>query len=110
MYRKVPDVGTGIEPGGSVKRVEADALRAFRVSLESAEVEEHAALALDPGVVAGRHVERLARADVQLAAVVHPDGHRALENVADVLDLAAVGAAQRLHVLRPAPAGLERAP
>src|SRR5438034_11292804 len=47
---------------------------------------------------------------MQLAPVGHPHGTFAFEHVADVLDLAAVGAARRLDVLRPAPARLERPP
>lgn len=54
-------------------------------------------------------MERLARSDLELGAVVHPHGHPSFEHVADVLHLARVGPGERLDVLRPPPAGLERA-
>ena len=85
--------------------------RGLRVPAEPAEIEQHARLgALGPGVVPGRHVERLARREGVLGAVVHADGHAARDHVADVRDLAAVGAGQRLDVVGPAPARLERPP
>src|SRR5262249_37507829 len=81
------------------------------VALQAAEVEQHAGvLADDPRVVPRRHVEGIAGAELTLAAIVHPQRHAPLEHVADVLDLARLGARDRLHVLRPAPAGLERTP
>src|SRR5438132_11105824 len=83
-------------------------LAALRVSLQPAEVEQHAAVVLDPRIVAGRHVERVAGPYLQLGSIGHPDCHPSLEDVADVLDLAHVGAAERLHMLGPAPTRLER--
>src|SRR5438105_14820108 len=43
-------------------------LTALRVALETTEVEQDTALVLNPGIVAGRHVERVAGSHVQLAA------------------------------------------
>jgi hypothetical protein len=53
----------------------------------------------DPRVVAGRHVEGLARAELALGAVVHTKRHPAFEDVADVLNLARVGPGDRIDVL-----------
>jgi hypothetical protein len=80
----------------------------LRVALQATEVQQHTGLVSDdPRVVARRHVERVARAELALGAVVHQQRHAALKDVADVLDLAGVRARDRLDVLRPAPAGLE---
>src|SRR3954451_3233914 len=80
------------------------------VSLQAPEVQQNARfVADDPGVVAGRHVERLARSELTLGAVVHAERHPAFEDVADVLNLAGVGPGDRLDVLRPAPPGLKGA-
>src|SRR5919206_231056 len=76
-------------------------------SSEPTAVEQHAACVLDPGVMSGRHVERIPGPYMQLAPVVHSHRHLAFEHVSDVLDLATVGAAQRLHMLGPTPARLE---
>ena len=55
------------------------------------------------------HVEHVARADLDLRAVVADDLHAARDHVADVMHLAALGSLERLDVVRPAPAWLERA-
>src|SRR5204863_8045894 len=78
------------------------------VALEASEVEQHAGfVADDPRVVSGWHVECVAGPELALGAVVHPQCHAALQDVADVLDLTGVGPGDRLDVLRPAPARLE---
>ena len=52
--------------------------------------------------------DHFAGAALALAAVVHEDAHPSGQAVAQVRDLAGVRAGDRLDVLRPAPAGLER--
>ena len=47
---------------------------------------------------------------LRLGAVVHADVHATRDHVAGVHDLAALGARDRLHVLRPPPARLEHRP
>src|SRR5205807_288552 len=86
------------------------ALASLGVALQAAEVEQDATLvADDPRVVSGRHVKDVSGAELALAAVVHPQRHLAGQDVAEMLDLARVGAGDRLHVLGPPPARLERA-
>src|SRR4051794_20468372 len=84
-------------------------LVALREALRAGDVDADVGLiALDPGVVARWDLECVARADVQLGAVVHDDVHPARDAVAEMMRLATVGAGKRLHRLRPFPAGLER--
>src|SRR5215213_1022174 len=60
-----------------------------------------------PGVVAFGQRGDVARSRRNLCAVVHEDCERAAEVVLKVGRLAAVRPGDRLHVVRPAPAGLE---
>src|SRR5207248_2172513 len=64
----------------------------------------------DPSVVAGRDQVRAAGLDVDLRAVVVLDVHRAGDQIAKVLGLAAVGLGDGLDALRPLPSRLEREP
>src|SRR5579859_1219138 len=67
----------------------------------------HGLLADDPGVVAARKGGDVTRAGDELRAVVHPDRRPAADVVLEVRRLAAVGAGDRLHVLRPPPPRFE---
>ena len=70
------------------------------------EVERDVGLvAHDPAVVAGRHVEQVARPHHHLGPVVHQDGRAARHHHADMLHLAA-RVRPAPDVLRPLPAGL----
>src|SRR5437764_2428158 len=64
----------------------------------------------DPRVVAGLDHIRIARANLELGAVVVLDVQLARLSDADVPRLAAVGAGDGLDALRPLPAGLEGHP
>src|SRR5438874_2444281 len=82
----------------------------FGVLRVAAEVDPDKGLVADhPGVVAGTDRGEVAGADVALRAVVHHDMHLSADRVDQVGRLAAIRAGDRLHVLRPAPAGLPRA-
>jgi hypothetical protein len=54
-----------------------------------------------------RDLEKLLRADLQLGAVAVLDAHAARDREAHVVEVAIVGAGDRLDVRRPAPARLE---
>jgi hypothetical protein len=62
----------------------------------------------DPRVVAGLDDVRLARADLDLGAVLVLDGQATGVDHADVAKLATVGSGDGLDTVRPAPPGLER--
>ena len=64
----------------------------------------------DPGVVALGEGGDVTRDRVELAAVGHLDPEGALDVVLEVRRLAEVGARDRLDVVGPAPAGLQREP
>ena len=57
----------------------------------------------------GRAREYVTRADLDLAAVVHPNRHSAGDDVCEMRNLARVGPGNRFHVARPAPPGFEGA-
>src|SRR3954451_12001551 len=61
----------------------------------------------DPAVVAARQRGYIARSRDELGPVVHADREPAAHVVLEVRRVAAVGASDRLHVVRPAPPGLE---
>src|SRR5215210_4661516 len=83
-------------------------LAALGVLSDVAEVHHDAGLAADDfSVVAGGNCNDLAGTDLCLASIVHEDPHLPGKDVAEVRDLARVRLGDRLHVLRPAPAGLE---
>src|SRR5215207_1032712 len=85
----------------------ASALRVLRVA---AEVDGDAGLVADrPGVVPRSDRRDVTGPDVGLGAVAHRDVHPAGDDVHQVRRLAAVGAGDRLDVVRPSPARLERA-
>src|SRR5918998_1463398 len=87
------------------------ALGALRVVPELAEVDHHTGLVADHlGVVAWRDRDDVAGADLTLGAVVHPHAHPARDHIAEVRHLARVRARDRLDVLGPPPARLERPP
>src|SRR5436190_21348829 len=82
----------------------------LRVLADLAEVQPDTRLVADNlGVVAWRDRRCLAGTDLALAAVVHHDLHPARDAVAEVRDLARVGACDRLQVGRPLPSRLEHA-
>src|SRR5919108_1394899 len=84
---------------------------ALRVVARPVPVDDHDRLvAHDPGVVAARERSDVARTGNELGAVVHPDPQPAAYVVLEVRRLAAVGARDRLHVVRPPPAGLQDEP
>jgi hypothetical protein len=60
----------------------------------------------DPRIVPGSDVHDLAGDDVVGLAVAHEHAHAARKDVHRVVKLAPLGANDRLHVLRPAPARL----
>ena len=60
-------------------------------------------VAYNPGVVAGRSVEDVARLDLELEAVAVLNNPSAAELISDVVELAALGARNRTYVLGPAP-------
>ncbi len=96
-----------VRPGFRSPRLGPQPRGRLRVEARAEEVDELARLvSLDPRVVAGRDERHVAGPERDLLAVVHPDGEPAGEHVAGVLDLAAARARDRLHVLRPLPAGL----
>ena len=70
--------------------------------------DDHRLVADDPGVVAARQRGDVAGAGDELGAVVHADREPPAHVVLEVRRLAAVGAGDRLHVVRPAPARLRR--
>src|SRR3984893_16009495 len=76
------------------------------------EVNDDARLvALDPCIVARRNRKRFARPHPHGRSVIHHDGHLTRDHVAQMRGLARCGTRDRLHVLRPLPAGFEpRAP
>ena len=59
--------------------------------------------------MSGRDVSSIAGTDLALRAILHHDLHPPRENVEKMRRLAAVGLSDRLHVIRPSPARLERA-
>src|SRR3954468_5802504 len=72
------------------------------------EVDHHGGLVADhPRIVTRRQERDVARLAVELGAVVHLDAQHAGDVVLEVRRLAALGAGERLHRGRPAPAGLE---
>src|SRR6478752_5062 len=90
---------------------ESDSGGALRVVGEALPVDEDTVLLTDrPGVVAGSHRGEVAGAVLDFLTVVHHDLHPAVDEVAKMRGLAAVGAGDRLDVLRPAPAGPEDRP
>jgi hypothetical protein len=59
------------------------------VSLQAAEVEQLAGLLSDdPCIVTRRHVKGIPWPELALGAIVHPQRHLALQDIADVLGLA----------------------
>src|SRR5918995_5028898 len=95
------------EPRGERRR------SSFRLSLgvvgETLPVDENARFITDdPCIVAGGHHGDVPRAIVHLLAIVHYNLHSAGNEVPQVRRLATPGARNRLHVLRPLPARLER--
>src|SRR5215207_11421691 len=81
-------------------------LRRSRLELEP----DEPLVADDPRVVAGLDDVRVARADLDLGAVVVLDGDPAGLHHADVPGLTALGARDRIDAVRPAPPPLEREP
>src|SRR3990170_1152125 len=80
------------------------------VLAELAEVHGYARLVADnPRIVTRRTSEDVAGADFDLAPVVHPNSHAAGDDVGKMRNLARISPGNRLHVVRPAPAGFERA-
>jgi hypothetical protein len=76
-------------------------------ALDLSEIDRHAGLVPDdPCVVTRRHGKEIAGANLRLGAVVHGDVHSAREDVTQVVRLAAIGAGNWLHVLRPSPSRL----
>jgi hypothetical protein len=71
---------------------------------------DHRFVADHPGVVALRQRGDIAGLRVELGAIGHHDVQRAAHVVLEVRRFAQLGACQRLHVLRPAPAGLQGKP
>ena len=67
--------------------------------------EDRRLVADDPGIVSWGDPVDLARRDLTFASVLVSHVQTARDNVADVLDLAAVGLDDRLDAIRPAPAG-----
>src|SRR3954453_19322257 len=61
----------------------------------------------DPAIVAARQRGDIARSRDELGPVVHADREPAAHVVLEVRRVAAVGASDRLDVVRPAPPGLE---
>src|SRR5689334_10304892 len=59
--------------------------------------------------MAGLHVDDIARTDLGLGPIVHLDAHATTDDVAQMVDLAAIRLRDGLHVLRPAPPRLEDA-
>jgi hypothetical protein len=62
----------------------------------------------NPGVVAWWDHHDVVGTDVLFGAIVHPDAHPTGDAVGQVRRLTALGFSDRLHVLGPAPARLER--
>src|SRR5213076_1582197 len=62
----------------------------------------------DLGVVAAWDGHHVAGANLELRAIIHVDLHSPRDDVAEVRHLARVGPGDRLDVLGPLPAGLER--
>ena len=62
----------------------------------------------DPGVVARRSVEYVARLDFELEAVAVFDNPSTAELISHVVELAAVGVGYRTYMLRPAPMWCQR--
>src|SRR4051812_20675660 len=80
----------------------------FRVVGETLPVDDHARFITDdPCIMAGGHHGKVAWAVVHLFAIVHNNLHSAADEVAHMCRLAAVGARNRPHMLRPLPAWLE---
>src|SRR5713101_2679524 len=86
----------------------ATCLRLLRVRLHAGPIDEDTWLiAHGPRIVAGRRDHDIAWAVVDLRAVVRLDDHPAGEDVCGVIGLAAVGAGNGLHIVRPLPPRLE---
>jgi hypothetical protein len=60
--------------------------------------------------VSARHLEHVEGRKLRLLTAVHPDAEPAGQQQLQVMDLARRRAGKRLHVDRPAPAGLELRP
>src|SRR5438045_1372910 len=67
-------------------------------------------VAYHPGVMTGCRHHDIARSDLSLGAVVHPNTHPIRQDIARMRCLTGLGLGNRLNVLGPAPAGLEDAP
>src|SRR5437867_1289466 len=80
------------------------------VVLDLAEVDQHASLIADrPGIVSRWDRDRVTRAALAFASVIHDDVHPSGEHVPEVRRLAGSGVGDRLDVLRPTPPRLEHA-
>src|SRR5690242_16980037 len=84
----------GLAPGEALSALELDA--------------DEGLVAVVPGVVTGVDVVDHARPQDFLGTVVVLEVEVPGDDVADVVDLAAVGLRNRLDIVRPAPAGLKR--
>src|SRR5215213_2397470 len=85
-------------------------LLALGVVPELTEVDHHAWLVTDNlGIVSWWNREDVTGPDLAVRAILHLDSHAPRQHVAQVRDLAGIGAGDRLHVLRPSPPGLEGA-
>lgn len=81
----------------------------FGVVLHAGEVDHHAGLVPDhPAVVPRGYGDDIAKTELELGAVFHPNYLPARNDVAKMRRLTAIGTGDRLDVIRPAPSGLER--
>src|SRR5262249_45901853 len=95
-------------PGAPTSDIRSAVSRLLGVRCPAGKVEGDAGLvAQDPRVVTRRAIEEVTGTDLDLAAVIHLDGHSSRNDIAGVMDHAALRADDGLHALGPLPARLE---